>query len=72
MLGDITDEGGTTRSLSQITTEGRGSSYGTAFSHKVNMLGDIKDEGGTTRSLSQITNPKVEVVAILQLLLTRR
>ena len=35
------------------------------------MLGDIKDEGGTTRSLSQITDPKVEVVAMLQLSHTR-
>ena len=35
------------------------------------MLGDITDEWGTTRSLSQITNPKVEVVAILQLSHTR-
>ena len=36
MLCDITDEGGTTRSLSQITNT-KVSSYTTAFSHKVNM-----------------------------------
>ena len=71
MLGDITDEGGTTRSLSQITNPKVEVVAMVPFSHKVNMLGDIKDEGGTTRSLSQITNPKVEVVAMLQLSHTR-